>query len=473
MSSTNEKKLGLVAMTALVTGAIVGSGIFSLPQNMAEGAGAGAIMIAWAITFFGMLCLTKIFQWLSLNRPDIKDGIYGYVHTGFGDFLGFNAAWGYWISVWVGSVGYLVVMFSAVGSFQHFAFFGNGSTFSAMICGIITLWTLHFFILQGVRSATLLNVVITTAKIIPLILFIIIVILSFKIKTFSINFWGTPDLGSVTDQVKHTMLYTVWVFLGIECATVYASRAKNMQVVSRATIYGFIITFILLCSVSLLSLGVVPQATLAAMRNPSMAQVITIAVGPWGGLLINIGLIISIAGALLAWTMIASEMLYLAAKGKKNTIPSFFGKLNSKQVPAHSMWLSNSLISLFLIINYFNDAGYNILIQLSSSMALIPYLLCATFAFRLAYKAQKRSLWLLAFTGIGTLYGIWLIFAGGVHYLVLSLLLYSCGLPFFFYSRKERGLPFFKNNKEKLMVVLVILGACCAIYQLSQGGLAL
>ncbi|AGH81665.1 amino acid permease [Psychromonas sp. CNPT3] len=469
----NENKLGLVAMTALVTGAIVGSGIFSLPQNMAEGAGAGAIIIAWVITFFGMFCLTKIFQWLSLNRPDIKDGIYGYVHSGFGDFLGFNAAWGYWISVWVGSVGYLVVMFSAVGSFQHFSFFGNGSTLSAMICGIITLWTLHFFILQGVRSATMLNVIITAAKMIPLILFIFIVILAFKIDTFKINFWGTPDLGSITDQVKNTMLYTVWVFLGIECATVYASRAKSMQVVSQATLLGFVFTFILLCCVSLLSLGVVPQAELAAMRNPSMAQVISVAVGPWGGVLINIGLIISIAGALLAWTMIASEMLYLAAKGKKNTVPSFFGKLNSKQVPAHSMWLSNSLISMFLIINYLNDAGYNILIQLASSMALIPYLLCASFAFKLALKSKKRSFGLLAFTSLGTIYGLWLIYAGGLHYLLLSLLLYCCGLPFFFYSRKERDMPYFSNSKEKIMVALVIFGAGCAVYQLNMGGLAL
>lgn len=466
MQPKSEKKLGLITMTALVTGAIVGSGIFSLPQNMAEGAGAGAIIIAWIITFFGMLCLTKIFQWLALNKPEIKDGIYGYVRTGFGDYLGFSAAWGYWIAIWVGSVGYLVVIYSALGSFQIFSFFGNGNTLSALICGLITLWTVHCFILRGVRSATILNVIITIAKIIPLILFIIIVILSFKIETFKIDFWGTPELGSIINQVKKTMLYTVWVFLGIECATVYASRAKNMQVVSRATILGFMTSFVLLCSVSLLSLGVVPQATLAAMRNPSMAQVITVAVGPWGGVLINVGLIVAIGGALLAWAMIASEILHLAAKGKNNTMPSFFAELNPKQVPAHTLWLGNSMISIVLIINYFNDSGYNVLIQLASSMALIPYLLCAFFTFRLALSAQKRSLWLLTFSGIATLYGLWLMFSGGLHYLILSLLLYCFGLPFFFYARKEKGLPYFDNNKEKVMVSLVILGALFAIYQI-------
>ncbi|PSV49115.1 basic amino acid/polyamine antiporter [Photobacterium indicum] len=473
MARQSESKLGLLAMTALVTGAIVGSGIFSLPQNMAEGAGAGAIIIAWIITFFGMITLAKIFQWLSINRSDIDDGVYGYVREGFGDYLGFNAAWGYWISVWVGNVGYLVVIYSALGSFQVFDFFGDGSTFPAMVCGIITLWVLHFFVLRGVQSATTLNIIVTIAKIIPILLFILLVALAFKIETFQIDFWGSPELGSVTSQVKNTMLYTVWVFLGIECATVYASRAQNMQVVSQATILGFLITITLLICVSLLSLGVVPQAELAGMKNPSMAQVLEFAVGPWGGVLINIGLIVSVGGALLAWTMISSEMLFLAARGSKNTAPSIFGKLNSKQVPANAMWLTNSLISLFLVINYVNDAGYNILIQLASSMALIPYLLCAGFGLKLALKNKQHAVSLLLMTSIGSVYGLWLIYAGGLDYLLLSLLLYSCGLPFFFRSRKERGLSFLISPIEKVLAAMVIGGALTALYLILSGTLSL
>lgn len=115
--ATTERKLGVVPLSALVVGAIVGSGIFSLPQNMAEGAGAGAILIAWGITLVGMLTLTRVFQWLTVNRSDIDDGVYGYAREGFGDYMGFNAAWGYWISAWLGDVGYLVVMFSAQGPF--------------------------------------------------------------------------------------------------------------------------------------------------------------------------------------------------------------------------------------------------------------------------------------------------------------------------------------------------------------------
>jgi arginine:ornithine antiporter/lysine permease len=473
MSGSQQKKLGTVAMTALVVGAVVGSGIFSLPQNMAEGAGAGAILIAWAITFVGMLALTRIFQWLSVNRPDIGDGVYGYARNGFGDYMGFNAAWGYWISVWVGNVGYLVVMFSALGSFQALGFFGSGSTLPALLCGLTVLAVMHGFVLRGVQSAAFLNIVVTIAKIVPLGLFILCVLLAFKVESFQTDFWGSPELGSVGDQVKNTMLYTVWVFLGIECATVYASRARDMATVSRATILGFFITILLLVCVSVLSLGVVPQEQLAQMKNPSAAAVMAMAVGPWGAVLINVGLILSVGGALLAWTLISSEMLYLASRGEHNTAPRCFGKLNANGTPANALWLTNSLIALFLVINHLNDAGYNILIQLASSMALIPYLLCAAFGLKLAIKAEVRNTTLIALTALGTGYGLWLIYAGGLSFLLLSMILYALGLGFYAKARLERGKPVFEGMADRICAGAVVTLAACALYLVAHGNFSL
>lgn len=471
MSQTQEKKLGTVALTALVVGAIVGSGIFALPQNMAEGAGAGAILIAWVITFIGMLALTRIFQWLSINQPQINDGVYGYARAGFGEYLGLNAAWGYWMSVWIGSTGYLVVMFSALGSFGFLSFFGDGTTLPALVCGLVVLVAMHFFVLAGVRSAAILNAVVTVAKIVPIGLFIVCVALAFKVETFQTDFWGSPELGSIGEQVKTTMLYTVWVFLGIECATVYAGRAKDMATVSRATLLGFMITILLLMCVSVLSLGVVPQETLATMKNPSMAAVMEHAVGPWGGAIINIGLILSVGGAFLAWTLIACEMLYLAARGDGHTAPSVFGRLNAKGTPANALWLTNTLIAILLVINHFNQAGYNILIQLASSMCLIPYLLCAAFSFKLARASGKAGLCVL--TALGTVYGAWLIYAGGMSYLLLSMILYAPALLFYAKARRERGLPVFDTHLDRGCAAAVLLLAAVALFMVTNGTFSL
>src|SRR3989337_2347786 len=110
---TKDNKLGLYALIAMCVGSMIGAGLFALPQNVAHTTGVLAVLIAWVITFFGMICLAKVFQNLSMRRPDLDAGIYAYARVGLGDYFGFNSAWGYWISVWVGNVGYVIMLCAA------------------------------------------------------------------------------------------------------------------------------------------------------------------------------------------------------------------------------------------------------------------------------------------------------------------------------------------------------------------------
>ena len=96
------------------------------------------------------------------------------------------------------------------------------------------------------------------------LLFIALVGMAFQASTFRLDFWGTAKLGSVLDQVRSTMLVTVWVFIGIEGASVYSARAAWRQDVGRATVIGFLVCLALLMGVSLLSLGILSQPELAA-----------------------------------------------------------------------------------------------------------------------------------------------------------------------------------------------------------------
>ena len=123
--------LSLGLLIALVVGSILGSGIFGIPQNMAAGAGAGAILIGWAITGLGMLMLARVYQMLALRKPELDNGVYAYARALSGEYVGFNSAWGYWISAWIGNVGYLVAAFAALGYF--FPAFGEGNTQAAII----------------------------------------------------------------------------------------------------------------------------------------------------------------------------------------------------------------------------------------------------------------------------------------------------------------------------------------------------
>ena len=465
-------RLGLGLLVALVVGSIVGSGSFGLPQNIAAGAGAGAILIGWGITGVGMLLLVRVFQMLSMRQPTLDNGVYAYARAWGGEYVGFNAAWGYWVSAWVGNVGYLVAAFGALGFF--FPVFGSGNSPAAIAGASLVLWAVHFMVLRGIQGAAVLNAVVTAAKIVPLLLFIVLVALAFEPATFRLDFWGTPSLGSVLEQVKSTMLVTVWVFIGIEGASVYSARAQRRQDVGRATVIGFLVCLALLMAVSLLSLGVVNQATLAGLPNPTMAGVLERAVGTWGAVLIYVGLIVSVGGGFLAWMLLAAESLFTPAGG--GSMPAWLAQQNPRGVPANALWLTNGMVQLFLLLTLVSQASYLALISLSTAMILLPYLLSAAFGVRVARRgegpAEEQHASDLPVAVLATLYCAWLLFAAGSKYLLLSALLYAPGVLLYAWARRQRHERLFSGREGVLLAVLLAL-AVLAAGLLATGRLAL
>ena len=465
-------KLGLSLLVALVVGSIIGSGIFGLPQNMAAGAGAGAILIGWTITGIGMLLLVRVYQMLSLRKPELDNGVYAYARALSGEYVGFNSAWGYWVSAWIGNVGYLVAAFGALGFF--FPVFGSGNSPAAIAGASIVLWVIHLLVLRGIQGAAVLNAVVTLAKIVPLLLFIALVAMAFKVETFSLNFWGDASLGSVLDQVKSTMLVTVWVFIGIEGASVYSARARKREDVGRATVIGFLICLLLLMSVSLLSLGVFSQPTLAGLKNPSMAGVLENAVGTWGAVLIYVGLIVSVGGGFLAWMLLAAESLFSPAGG--GVMPKWLGQTNDKHVPANALWLTNGMVQLFLILTLFSKASYLALISLSTAMILLPYLFSAIYGLLLSLRGEgasgTRRTADLPVAGLATVYCLWLLYAAGPKYLLLGSLLYAPGAAVYLWARKQRAERAFKTYEVAILIAMLLMAAVAA-YLLSTGGLSL
>lgn len=476
LAASAEKRhpgtLGLSLLVALVVGSIIGSGIFGLPQNMAAGAGAGAILIGWTITGIGMLMLARTYQMLALRKPDLDNGVYAYARAMSGEYVGFNSAWGYWVSAWIGNVGYLVAAFAALGYF--FPAFGEGNSLYAIIGASLVVWIVHALVLRGIQGAAVLNAVVTLAKIVPLLLFIVLVAMAFQIETFQLNFWGGAELGSLLKQVRSTMLVTVWVFIGIEGASVYSARAKQRADVGRATVIGFLICLVLLMAVSLLSLGVYTQPELAALKNPSMAGVLEKAVGTWGAIAIYIGLIVSVGGGFLAWTLLAAESLFTPADG--GVMPIWLGRQNSRGVPANAMWLTNGMVQVFLLLTLFSKASYLALISLSTAMILIPYLFSAIYGLWISWRgegvagtAHRSDLPVSAFAVI---YCLWLLFAAGVKYLLLSALLYAPGAILYLIAKNQRAMRAF-NRREKLILACLVLLAAVAAWLLATGQLSL
>jgi len=471
-------KLGLGALTMLVVGSMIGSAIFSLPQTLSSGSGPAGILIGWGISIFGMLMLALVFHNLSRRRRDIDDGIYGYARTGFGHYMGFNAAWGHGVADAVGNGAYMVIIFSALGAFSGLKFFGEGNTLPALVCASALLWLITFLVLRGVKTSSLLNSITTVTKMLPLVVFGLVAWFAFKGTTFQTDFWGATRHVSLFDQVRSVMLVTVWAFIGCESATIFASRARNLDDVAKASVLGFLIAAGLLVSVSVLSLGILSANDAARLHNPSLAGVLQQIVGPWGSALVNVCLILTVLGALLAWIMLSSEEIYLAGRGR--TADPVIAQLNRHGAPKNALYLTSGITQLMVLLAYRYHAGYLALLSFATSLVLIPYLLTALFQVRIAlglgcgdtYSGEHRRHRLHDLTcgALAVIYCLWLIYAAGLKYLLLGMVLYFPGMIIFLRGQRFYRRQWFGTG-EKLVAVVVVGGTALAIFGLYFGWL--
>ncbi|MFN7399538.1 MAG: basic amino acid/polyamine antiporter, partial [Sandaracinobacter sp.] len=442
MNDAPEQKLSRVALVALVVGSMVGAGIFTLPAAFAASTGVAGALIAWAIAGGGMLMLVFVFQTLSRRKPEIDAGIYGYAKAGFGNYPGFLAAFGYWIACCLADVACLILIKATLG--QFLPVFGDGSTPIAILSASLIVWIVHALVLRGIREAAMLNTIATFAKMIPIGIFIIVVIAGFNADIFAANFWGgeTPTLSNVASQVRNTMLVTVFVFVGIEGASVYSRYARNREDVGIATIMGFLGVLSLLVLVTIFSYGILLRPDLAALATPSMAGVMEAIVGPWGQVFISVGLLVSIAGNYLSWSLLAAEVLHSAALNK--TLPAFLAHENARQVPSTALFLTNAAIQLFLLVTWFSDSAFTLALKMTGAMTLLPYLLVAAYALKLALTGEtyagedatrRRDRNRAA---VGTIYAAAMLLAGGAKFLLLAALLYAPGSWLFYRARREQ-----------------------------------
>ena len=469
-----NKKLNFSALVAMIIGSTIGSGIFTTTADMAaSGAHTGAVLVGWGICGVGMLGLTMCFFGLNKVKPELTNGVFSYAKEGFGEFVGFNSAWGYWISALLCNVSYMTLLFGAIGYF--FPVFGQGNNLASIICASVIIWILNGLVLRGVKEAAALNILTTIAKLVPIFVFIVAVIFlgAFKPSIFMENFWGNGTV-PFGDQVKATTAATVWSFIGIEGAVVLSGRAKKASDVGKASMVGFLGIFAIYVMVAALSLGVMPAEEMAELPNPQMAGILESAVGPWGAALINIGVILSLAGALLGWTIIAADCPYSAAQ--QGVFMKAFAKSNKNDSPAFSLWLTNGIIQLFLIVIYFNESTYQVFYTLSTSMIMIPYFLSSLYYLKVAItkegfdNAGSGELVKAKIFGlIGTIYGIWMLYSSGLELLLIASILYAPGIIIYALGKKEKGTKIFERKYEMVIAVVLIALAAVAAVMIATG----
>ena len=475
-------KLGVLGLAAIVVSSMIGGGIFSLPQNMAQSASVGAVILAWIITGVGMFFIANTFRILADAKPNLTSGIYMYAREGFGSYMGFNIGWSYWLCQIFGNVGYAVITMDALNYFFPHMFTG-GNNLNSIIGGSILIWGFNWLVLRGVKQAAIINLIATIAKLVPLVLFIIITAFVFNIDKFDFDFWGESimghkGLGALDSQIKSTMLVTLWAFIGIEGAVVLSGRAKQPSDVGKATVMGFLGCLAIYVLLSVLPFGYMSQHELAGIANPSTAGVLQDIVGPWGAWLMNIGLLIAILASWLSWTMIVAEIPY--AMAENGTFPKLFSKENENEAPSNSLWITSSLMQAAMLLVYFSNNAWNTMLSITGVMVLPAYLTSCAYLWKLCEDGEyptsiltKRSTALL--TGLlGAIYAIWLIYAAGLNYLLMAVVFIAAGIPIYLWAKKENT----PNEQafscgEKILAYGIVIVAICAIYAFARGIISL
>lgn len=469
MTTVQQKHTVTVwTLVSLIIGSTLGSGIFALPQNMGSVAGPGAMLAGWAIAGVGMLAIAFVFQILARRKPRLDSGVYSYVRAGLGDFIGFTSGLGYWLGSVMAQVGYATLFFGTVG--HYFPVFENQWVL-ALAVSVLT-WLIFFALTRGVKQAAVMNLVVTVAKVVPIVCFILpVAFFGFSWDTFTADFWGAGSGFSFSEQLQGIMLYTVWVFIGIEGASVYSKQSKSRSDVGRATIIGFLSILALLVAVSTLSYGVLTQEELAALPDNSMAAVLEAVVGPWGGMLISVGLCLSVLGAYVSWQMLCAEPIVLMARD--GLLPARLGRTNEAGAPFAAQLVSTVVIQFFVIVFFANETSYNAMVQLATIMYLLPYIFSSLYLVTLCTRPKTRQdRRHLAVGALAFIYSVWLIYAADPVFVLFGALAVVPGMVVYIWNRRRRGERLF-NTFEWVVVALVLVGAAFAVVGLVNGSLTL
>jgi APA family basic amino acid/polyamine antiporter len=424
--SSKSQKIGLVTATSLVIGNMIGAGIFLVPATLAN---YGSISIlGWIFTAAGALVLAKIFSNMSKIFVNKSGGPYAYSKAGFGDFIGFLVAWGYWISIWVSNAALAIAIIGALSVFFPVL---ETSPILAVTISLSFIWLLTWINNRGVKSSGKIQVITTILKLLPLIFVILAGIFFFDIDNF-------PDFNLTGDSnwvaLSSAAAITLYAFLGIESASVPAENIVTPEkTIPRATMLGTAIATCVYIFGTVVLFGILPIEILRDSPAP-FAEAGKIIGGDYAGYFVAAGTAISAIGCLNGWILLSGQLPMATAKD--NMFPRIFKRENKKGAPYLGVFIGSALTSILLLMNLTDGLieQFTFILNLTVLTALIPYLfVAAAYVIVLIEKKYHINNFIKTFT-LGTLgfsYSIWAIFGTGSETVFYGFLLLLSGIPFY------------------------------------------
>lgn len=470
---TEKKGIGKGELIALIVSSCIGTGIFGITSDVSAAAAPGPALLAWVFAGLGFLMLVLCLNNLSEKRPDLEAGIFSYAGAGFGPMGEFISGWSYWLSAWLGNIAFATMLMASLGTF--FPVFKGGQNVPSIIVAIIFCWLLTILVNNGVETASFVNMIGTICKVLPLIIFIIIMIVSFKSGMFTADFWGrvannaskSTTTGSTWSQMKGTLMTLIWVFIGVESASVMGHRAKSRKDAQAATLISYGLLVLAYVLISILPYGVLTRAQLAGMGQPAIGHVLQMTVGNWGSILINVGLIISTIVSWLSWTMLPAETTMLVADDK--AMPKLWGDTNAKNAPTASLMITGVLQTIFLFSLLFTQKAYEFAYSLCAAAILFSYLFVGLYQMKYSKENGEWGQFTIGLLSAAFMFAC--MFLAGWQEVLLVSISFIPGFYIYYLACKENNHKM--TTAEKWVMTLILVLSVVAIWLVANGTIAI
>ena len=410
------RSIGKWSLVLLIINSIIGAGIFGLPSKVFALSGLYSIL-AFAACAIVVLVFILCFAEVS-SRFDRTGGPYIYALTGLGPFPGFLTGWLLFLSR-VFNYATLINLLVIYLSFLN-PVFNEPWTRIAIILVLTTFFAIINHL--GVKDSTRVNNLLTAAKLLPLLAFIVIGL--FSIKNETLSFTEPFDLPSFSKCV----LLLIFAFGGFESVLINTGEVKDPRKnLPFALITATIVVTVFYCLIQLVCIGTHPA--LGGSEKP-LAESAGVFMGATGGKIIAIGAIISITGTLNAIVLGGSRLPF--AFSSEGQMPKLFSFIHpERRTPTLSLLLFIAIVTAISLSWSFFTA-----LTIGAIVRVMVYLMVCISLIRLRYNRREQTDYfklkqgpVLAIAGI--IFSIWLLSASKASELLDVSYCIAVGLIFY------------------------------------------
>jgi amino acid transporter len=362
-----RRELGPWDLTAVGVNQVIGGGIFALAAGLSAATGTWGPWLVAAVALASLLTALSFAE--AGSRFEGTGGPYLYARAAFGRFSAFEVGWMMWFTRAASWASVINVLVDSLGRYWP----GVLAPLSRPVLLTAIIAVICWINVRGIRQSSLVVNVLTVAKLLPLVIFIVV-------GVFYVNWNALTEPATLTrEQLTTGALLLIFGFGGYEVVPVLGGETRDPR---RTIPFALVMTIIIVGAVTLLTqivaFGTLPG--IASSRTP-LADSAAVFLGAAGAVMITVGAVFSTSGNNMGQALSGSRNLYALAE--RGDLPKWFGHVHPVyRTPDHAI-IVTAAVSLVLAVT----GSFVTMAAASAISRLLVYVMTCASTIRL--RAQR------------------------------------------------------------------------------------